>query len=226
MLSKYAISIPSSNDTINASLLIGKVKADEITVVDFPSDHPTHRIEFEGHAISKCENLNIFGFSHDVLNTSSVQTVSFQTFLTKWVSTAAIISIFFDLEAHERYYAFSNIGVDLTIVNDEYRLYTVDSGYEREFKYRLTQTYQISNRQTNCTFYNIKITIPEIKKIKCTFELNFTPSAISKNRMYLIVGLAVSIIVILSIVSVTYILYKKRIYTQITPLKYTVSNEK
>ncbi|KII66657.1 hypothetical protein RF11_01923 [Thelohanellus kitauei] len=96
--------------------------------------------------------------------------------MSKWTDNSSIISYFFDLKTEDNYYMFTEIGVDLKVVDPKHGRKTSPNLHEYlfEYKYRMSKNYYLSKRQTNCTFRNFQITLPEMWEAGCFFRINFT----------------------------------------------------
>ncbi|KII68959.1 hypothetical protein RF11_01523 [Thelohanellus kitauei] len=204
----------------------------------------TERINYEKY------NLHIFRGKE--LNETFDQSVNDQTFSSKWVEDNSIIYFYFNLETSETYYGFTDIGVDIQITNDKLLLLRSKLGEPEKYhySYKTPNNFYIGKRQTNCTFTNIQITLPEVYEFKCSLLMNFTylrfefleenvlltkkstttiklkPSkSTSKHIVYLIVGLAVSILLIILIVVIIYILHTKKLIIPKFAIQHSVSKE-
>ncbi|KII68953.1 hypothetical protein RF11_01515 [Thelohanellus kitauei] len=238
-------------------------QSSENTVVDFPSNNPIHRLTIVGNYTASCNWKSFVGeFSEDDDESRYSQSVQIQTYTSNWVTKYITLSLFFDLETHEKYYAFKNLGVDMKILDPPaVRLPGIPRITGKvDYNYRNREEYYISKRQTNCSYYNIQITLPEKNEIECSFLLNFTSLsfefleaetsecikggisdystksttttkskpivASNKKVVYMIVGLSISIIVILSILGVVAMVYKKKFINLNFPIEHNVSAEK
>ncbi|KII68954.1 hypothetical protein RF11_01516 [Thelohanellus kitauei] len=122
------------------------------------------------------EKYFILQFEDDVLKPTYHQSIYFKTFWSDWTDNATIISLYFDLETYEKYYIFTEIMVDIQIVDPRFVLTRskFDGSYKYDYNYKISNHYSIGKRQTNCTFNNILMTAPEMIEVECSILLNFT----------------------------------------------------
>ncbi|KII62344.1 hypothetical protein RF11_11672 [Thelohanellus kitauei] len=148
----------------------------ETQIIDFPSSNPTHRLELVGNYIATCAHTTWREPIEADNESIFTQTIELPTYYSKYVNRLWKINVFFDIEEQEKHYAFTQIGVDMIIFDQmTIGLPGIPKFAEKvDFKYRIHDQYSITKKQTNCTFYNIQIKLPEVDIALCSFYLNFT----------------------------------------------------
>ncbi|KII66655.1 hypothetical protein RF11_01921 [Thelohanellus kitauei] len=160
---RQEVRVVEDSQLLNIKPLCCVLMSNEITV-DFPNINPTHRIEFSGAVTARCNDSR------------NVEMVTGNTFKSEWTDQFTIMTFYFDIDIEETYYIITDIGVDVKIRDSKYALIDINRKVEIKHhnKFRISKTYYLSKRQTNCTFYNILISLPEINDPECVFQLNFT----------------------------------------------------
>ncbi|KII68960.1 hypothetical protein RF11_01524 [Thelohanellus kitauei] len=104
------------------------------------------------------------------------QSVTIQTFSSKWVEDISIMKFYFQLETHHGYYSFTDIRVDIQVTNASWLPIRSKNQEPDKFhySYKSPNDYFIGKRQTNCTYNNILFTLNEINEVQCSLLMNFT----------------------------------------------------